>query len=58
MHQFEYNTSVSYENNFTKWRLMNSKERRDFRLPEYTLDEAQELFYDIYGKKQKTSFRG
>ena len=37
---------------------MNSKERRDFRLPEYTLDEAQEVFYDIYGKKQKTSFRG
>tara|TARA_R100001143_G_scaffold32097_1_gene31000 strand:- start:217 stop:432 length:216 start_codon:yes stop_codon:yes gene_type:complete len=51
MEIFEYNSYLSYEGNFENWYMMNSKERRLYKQPEYAKKEAKEVFNNIFKNK-------
>ena len=45
---FKYDDKYDYQTNFRIWHDMNSLERRNFNLKEYSGKEAQEVFYSIH----------
>ena len=48
---FKYDDQSSYENNFTRWVQMNSKERRDNGEEPHTEIVAKRIFSEQYGRK-------
>lgn len=54
MEEFNYDVTQSYENNFSNWREMNSREKREHGEKEYPLEEGRKIFDDMYAKKYKS----
>tara|TARA_B100000963_G_scaffold357406_1_gene379542 strand:- start:2058 stop:2222 length:165 start_codon:yes stop_codon:yes gene_type:complete len=48
MEVFEYDESISYEQNFTVWYDMNCRERSAWNERQYTLEEAKLVFAGMY----------
>ena len=49
---FTYDDRDSYDANFTRWYLMNTKEHRDWGQTPYSLDVAVRVFESIYGSRK------
>jgi len=65
MEQFIYDDGADYESNFSRWRIMNDKERSDHNEELYTEAEAKRVFDSMYGnqlveamKKLQEKFNG
>ena len=57
METFEYNSCFTYQHNFENWYMMNSKERRMYKQPEYDRKEAIEVFNNIFKNKLAHSIK-
>ena len=51
--EFEYNDTISYEDNFWRWRDMADYEAKCDQRPYYTIDEAKAKFQQLWGYKSK-----
>tara|TARA_Y100001972_G_C7472286_1_gene240426 strand:- start:77 stop:277 length:201 start_codon:yes stop_codon:yes gene_type:complete len=51
--EFEYNDTMSYENNFWRWRDMADYEAKCSNQPYYTEEEAKKIFQQQWGYKSK-----
>ena len=51
MYEFYYNNNNSYESNFRTWRILNDKERREYKEKMYSEDEARTVFDSLYKNK-------
>ena len=65
MEIFIYDDGADYESNFSRWRIMNDKERSDHGDELYSDAEARRVFDSMYGnqlveavKKLKEKFNG
>ena len=54
MEEFNYDITLTYEDNFLNWRGINSKEKREYGEKEYPLEEGKKIFDDMYAKKYKS----
>lgn len=50
--KFEYQSELTYENNFRRWRELNNKEKIQFNEKPYTLIDASKVFYKLYWRKE------
>ena len=48
MEVFKYHTSDTYEQNFTRWHTMNTKERSIYREEPLNEIDAKTVFYSLY----------
>lgn len=48
---FTYDKSISYEANYSAWRIMNNDERFKFNQRTYSDDEARAVFEGQYKKQ-------
>ena len=51
MYEFYYNNNNSYESNFRTWKILNDKERREYKEKMYSEDEARIVFDSLYKNK-------
>ena len=51
MYEFYYNNNNSYESNFRTWKILNDKERREYKEKIYSEDEARTVFDSLYKNK-------
>ena len=47
---FEYNSRITYQENFGKWYVMNSDEKSSFNETPYTKEKGKTVFHNIYGE--------
>tara|TARA_R110002020_G_C15691790_1_gene719898 strand:- start:52 stop:243 length:192 start_codon:yes stop_codon:yes gene_type:complete len=57
MYVFNYDDRETYETNFIRWRIKNTKERREMGDALLSTEEQQKIFDDQYGSN-KNSFMG
>lgn len=50
-YKFTYDSSMSYETNFSVWSQLNTEERIAFNETPYTREEQKELFSKLFENK-------
>lgn len=50
---FNYDESLTFDQNFTSWYQMNSAERRVFKEEIYTITEAFKVFSTLYADNKE-----
>jgi|TARA_R110000751_G_scaffold21177_1_gene61126 hypothetical protein len=48
---FKYDNGISYEDNFSRWFAMNSKEKQNHKEKPYNRIVAKRIFNEQYGQK-------
>ena len=56
MEIFEYDKQATYDDNFHRWYLMNSSERRMYNEETLTKEEAELTFKRLYGGEELKSY--
>jgi len=51
-HGFNYDPKSTYSENFNKWRIANLEERSAWNEKPLTMEEAESLFDNMYGKRK------
>ena len=52
MEIFKYDNNATFEANYYRWYLMNSKEKRQFKETPYNAIEGRKVFQKLWGDKQ------
>ena len=53
MEIFIYDDELSFKQNYTNWRIMNEKERRQESEPMLSVAESKRMFVKMWGYKNK-----
>ena len=56
-YKFTYDKSISYEDNYSAWRIMNNDERRKYNDRIYSDEEARAVFEGQYTKPLSDIFK-